>query len=155
MLEAIHSGGQTGADQGGLAAGVTLGLRTGGIAPRGWRTEDGPDLRLQNLGLEEDSDAGYHVRTVRNVEETDGTFWFGNPNSPGGKLTLKTANWVGRPVFVIAWESGEATPYTRINEFRAWLKANEIVTLNVAGNRESKNPGISYAVRDFLVTALK
>lgn len=41
-LRWIISGGQTGADQGGLDAGKALGLKTGGLMPKGWRTEAGP-----------------------------------------------------------------------------------------------------------------
>ena len=36
----IVSGGQTGADRGGLLAAMDLGLDWGGWAPKGWRSED-------------------------------------------------------------------------------------------------------------------
>jgi hypothetical protein len=39
MLERVISGGQTGADQGGLRAARACGIPTGGWAPRGWLTE--------------------------------------------------------------------------------------------------------------------
>ena len=42
FLTKIISGGQTGADYGALLAAHALGLETGGWAPKGWRTEDGP-----------------------------------------------------------------------------------------------------------------
>jgi hypothetical protein len=42
MLELVISGGQTGADQGGLRATRACGIPTGGWAPRGWLTEAGP-----------------------------------------------------------------------------------------------------------------
>ena len=42
MLECIISGGQTGADQGGLLAARKSGIQTGGWCPLGWRTELGP-----------------------------------------------------------------------------------------------------------------
>lgn len=41
-LRKIISGGQTGADQGGLRAGRLLHLETGGTAPHNWMTEQGP-----------------------------------------------------------------------------------------------------------------
>ena len=41
----IISGGQTGADQGGLRAGAALGLDTGGWIPFGFRTDTGADCR--------------------------------------------------------------------------------------------------------------
>lgn len=42
MVTKITSGGQTGADQGGLRAGKALGLHTGSWMPRGFITLDGP-----------------------------------------------------------------------------------------------------------------
>jgi Circularly permutated YpsA SLOG family len=41
MVERVISGGQTGADQAGLAAAKLLGIPTGGCMRRGWLTEDG------------------------------------------------------------------------------------------------------------------
>jgi hypothetical protein len=34
---------------------------------------------------------------------------------------------------------------------RAWLQANRVAVLNIAGPRESKRPGIYQRARDFLV----
>lgn len=48
MLERIVSGGQTGADQAALRAARAAGLPTGGWAPRGWLTEEGPAPWLAN-----------------------------------------------------------------------------------------------------------
>jgi hypothetical protein len=155
MIQAIHSGGQTGADQGGLAAAVSLGLRTGGWVPRGWRTEDGPAPWLAELGLREHHAQGYPQRTQLNARGTDGTFWFGNPHSPGGKLTLRTARSAGKPVFLVEWRSGWPFPdYGDVSDFRAWLAAHNIEVLNVAGNRESSQPGIRDMTRHFLAEAL-
>lgn len=41
MIELVLSGGQTGADLGGLRAARACGIPTGGWAPRGWLTEVG------------------------------------------------------------------------------------------------------------------
>jgi hypothetical protein len=38
--------------------------------------------------------------------------------------------------------------------FRAWLREHRVTVLNVAGNRESKSPGIYAAVKRFLIRAL-
>ncbi|KKL28978.1 hypothetical protein LCGC14_2369790, partial [marine sediment metagenome] len=74
----VISGGQTGADQGGLEAGKELGLETGGTAPLGWKTEDGPQPELlKGFGLRECTQPGYPVRTRRNVLTSDGTVIFG------------------------------------------------------------------------------
>ena len=54
MVRKIISGGQTGADQAGLAVAKRLGIPTGGFVPKGFLTEAGPrpDLAAE-YGLEE------------------------------------------------------------------------------------------------------
>ena len=75
----IISGGQTGADRGGLDAAMDLGIEHGGWCPKGRRAEDGriPD----RYTLEETTSTDYTVRTEKNVEWADGTvvFTFGAP----------------------------------------------------------------------------
>ena len=39
-------------------------------------------------------------------------------------------------------------------EFRAWVRTHGIEVLNVAGNRESKSPGIHDTVKTFLLRVL-
>ena len=51
MIGKIISGGQTGVDQAALRAAKACGIPTGGWAPKGWRTEDGPAPWLADLGL--------------------------------------------------------------------------------------------------------
>jgi hypothetical protein len=53
MIERVISGGQTGADQGGLRAPRACAIPTGGWAPRGWLTEAGPAPCLEESGLVE------------------------------------------------------------------------------------------------------
>jgi hypothetical protein len=43
----------------------------------------------------------------------------------------------------------------RIEFFQFWLNNAKITILNVAGNRESKNPGIQVATKNFLIAALQ
>ncbi len=154
-MKKLVSGGQTGGDQAGLVAGVTLGLETGGWAPRGWRTQDGPAPWLSRFGLKEHPVWGYPPRTRENVKDSDGTFWFGNPGSPGGRLTLRTCAELQKPSYVVIWPSAAVPLDKEISSFRAWLHVNNIQTLNVAGNRENTNPGITDACVTFLVKALK
>ena len=151
-IRKIISGGQTGADQGGLAAGVELGLATGGWAPRGWRTQDGPAPWLAKFGVHEHYSAEYPPRTRQNVLESDGTLWVGNPDSPGGKLTLRTCKAAGKSKF----ELRLVAPLQdhSVEDFRAWVQRFDVRVLNVAGNRESSSPGIGVFTRDFLLRAL-
>ena len=147
MLKKIISGGQTGADQGGLEAGRKLGLETGGTAPKGWKTERGPKpILLSEYGLVEAGAPGYPFRTEMNVANSDGTVIFGVTSSPGTLLTLNLSNKLKKPCLL--------NPSER-PDFLDWISTNKIKILNVAGNRESKNPGIQERVKNWLIAALK
>ena len=63
-----------------------------------------------------------------------------------------------RPWTYIPWPPGEKHAHSwRYNypRFKQWTIDHKITTLNVAGNRESTNPGIEQFVYEFLFTALK
>jgi len=152
-VEKIISGGQTGADQGGLGAGVTLGLKTGGWAPKGWRTEDGPAPWLAELGLRAHASRSYPPRTKLNVVHSDGTLIIGNPSSPGSRLTARLCKEEHRPVYTLV-ATGRSDVSRHVRAFRKWILSHDLQVLNVAGNRESSNPGITQATHDFLVEAL-
>jgi hypothetical protein len=145
MLKKIISGGQTGADRGGLEAGKKLGLRTGGIAPRGYRTESGPDPSLKNLGVAEHRSANFRPRTIRNIEDSDGTVWFGLTDTPGALATLQAAIALDKPLLL--------NPLPGV--LREWIAKNSIGVLNVAGNRESLHPGLQQEVEAYLLSELK
>ncbi|HEY5122242.1 MAG TPA: putative molybdenum carrier protein, partial [Ignavibacteria bacterium] len=132
MIKKIISGGQTGADRGGLEGARALGIETGGYCPKGYLTENGLDLTLKDFGLIEINSKDYRERTIKNIEISDGTVIFDNVNekgklkSPGSVLTLNTAIKISKPVVV---NPDELT-------FKTWLIENNIHVLNVAGNRE-------------------
>lgn len=150
MLAKVISGGQTGADQGALRAAKAAGIPTGGFAPLGWLTEDGPAPWLDDgFGLCELQWGGYPERTRENVREATGLVWFGNPYSPGGKLTLSCCHDRGVPYFVVLdW----STPRDVADWIHGHLIEGETgpVVLMVAGNRESKSPGIGARVEKFM-----
>lgn len=141
----IISGGQTGADMGGLLAGRELGIETGGTAPKGWRTEDGPNILLHCFGLVQAPTNGYQYRTLMNIKNSDGTVIFSqNQKSAGTVLTITKAEDLGKPY----------TVNPGIIFFFKWLLEHNIQVLNVAGNRESVSPGIETKVKDYLILAL-
>lgn len=145
----VISGGQTGGDQGGLKAAVLHHLQTGGWAPRGWWTDVGPDRSLGiRYGLKEHEEWGYPGRTAANVEDSDGTLFFGNDLSPGGRLTRKLAVTSGKPFYHQPFR--HSIDLEEIRQVRRWLVDNRIRTLNVAGNRESSYPGIALGTCAFL-----
>jgi hypothetical protein len=129
MIEKIISGGQTGIDTLGLRVGRALGLKTGGTAPKGWKTENGPTPELAEYGLVESWSDDYPPRTEDNVRDADATILLGDGDTPGSVCTLKAIKKHRRPHIV------NPTP----EEFIAFLiKHPKIKILNVAGNRGSK-----------------
>lgn len=143
----IISGGQTGADQGALFAAKALGIRTGGYAPRGWKTESGPSPWLADYGLVEHKSDNYMSRTRENVKLADATVIFGRP-SAGSSRTQDVCQEHSKPaLWVTANRPGEMV------RFRLWLARYKPKALNVAGNRESVTPGIGALVQEFLVKA--
>lgn len=139
----ILAGGQTGADQGALAAARFLGIPTGGTAPKGWKTEDGPAPWLADYGLVESTFVAYSLRTAANVHGSDATVIFSNLNTPGSSLTLRLCEQEGKPC------THDPDPAS----LREWCETNNTRSLNVAGNRESVNPGIGERVRAVLIEA--
>jgi hypothetical protein len=154
----IISGGQTGADQGGLLAARELGIPSGGTAPKEWQTETGSDEQLlRSFGLSECSEPGYDARTRKNVLDADGTLLLGSFASGGSALTAQFAGEAGKPFFHVPFPhaAAEKDLKIRIAEFREWLAHFHIHVLNVAGNRESQNPGLQKFTTQFLVSALR
>jgi hypothetical protein len=142
----VISGGQTGADVGGLEGARRAGVKTGGYAPSGYKTEKGTNLELSStFGLKEHPAENYKFRTEANVVASDGTVIFGNASSPGSYQTLNFAKKHQKPFIV--------NP-TAV-ELRKFMEDNGIRVLNVAGNRESKNVGIQESVARIVEDALK
>lgn len=148
----IISGGQTGADRGGLLAAHDLGLQRGGMAPLGWRAEDGQIPAWFRAGMTQSASAGYPVRTRANVEASGGTLIlsFGPLAAESGSmLTAKIARRLGKPHrhIILDVDSPRVIGPTALQFAQRWLNENRIVTLNVAGPREGREPGIQAATR--------
>lgn len=140
-LRKIISGGQTGVDQGALHGAQLAGVATGGIAARGWTTEDGSaEELLRGFNLRECSTPGYRDRTRQNVLQSDATLLIGNAGSPGSRLTEELCDKFGKPHMLYPWPSHVPM---QLECVALWVGQQEIRVLNVAGNRESRNPGIS------------
>ena len=140
----VVSGGQTGVDRAALDAAMALGLCCGGWCPLGRRAEDG--ALDQRYPLREASTADYAQRTLLNVCDSDGTLILYRRELTGGTLlTRQYALARNKPHFLVDMaETSEIGPVLR------WIQANDIQTLNVAGPRESKEPGIYHQARRLL-----
>lgn len=86
-----------------------------------------------------------------NAKIGDGTIRFaGDFSSPGEICTLKAIQYYSKPWFDVDVNNPPPT-----SEVVAWIKDNNIGVLNVAGNRESKSPGVGAFVKDYMVKVLK
>lgn len=150
-LVKVISGGQTGADQGALVAAKAFGLLTGGWAPYGWRTQDGPNLLLKSFGLKEHVDPDYGGRTEANVKEADFTLGIAiNPSSPGMTLTKSLCKKHDKPYFCIhilpAYTSDDqlAELELQLGEAVRSIALMQPRVLNVAGNRNPEGSTIMF-----------
>ena len=153
MLRKIISGGQTGADRAGLDFAIEAGLEHGGSVPRGRIAEDG--IISQKYRVTELSSESYEVRTRQNVRDSDGTVVFTlAPIATGGtKLTIDYATEIGKPLLRIYPEEGQNDPDVitkAVDQLRHFIQSNNIEILNVAGSRESIEPGIYAFTLDVL-----
>jgi hypothetical protein len=133
-LRLIISGGQAGADQGGLAAAKVFNVATGGYCPDQFKTVHGPNPALGlNFGL---IPAGtYQRRTELNVKLADATFRFAsNLNSPGEVLTLACINKFAKPYRDVQLPC--ADPLATSKQLADFIEKNQVWTLNVAGNAD-------------------
>lgn len=146
MLTKVISGGQTGVDRAALDAAIACGIPVGGYCPKGRRAEDGriPD----KYPLVETLSSGYQERTRRNILESDATLVFtGDTMTPGTALTIDTVEKSNKDFFTVYFRAIHDD--LAANNLISWLDG--IKTLNVAGPRESKQPGIYKNVYEFLV----
>jgi len=140
----VVSGGQTGVDRAALDVAIELGFEHGGWCPRGRLAEDVPiPPRYQ---LRETASSEYPVRTEQNVLDSDATLILCRGRPEGGtELTLRMASRHGKPCLVVDLDDPLPLP-----EIRQWLAEHQVSTINVAGPRESQNPGIGRSAADLL-----
>lgn len=152
MITKLISGGQTGADIAALDVALRHGFPHGGWCPKGRRSLDGP-IPARYMLTETPSES-YLQRTEWNVRDNDVTVVFTlAAEVTGGSLrTIEFAKKHGKPCLHIAKAGGfYESPAMILQRF---VQGEEIKTLNVAGSRESKEPGIHEWVMQVLEDAL-
>lgn len=141
-------------DRAALDAAKKNSVNTGGFAPKFYRTENGSDYTLATFGLIEDGHWDYKSRTEKNILFSGATLIIAtNTESAGTKLTLSLCRTHAKPYLVI--DVNKMKVDTAVMEIKDWLKElnMDVLVLNVAGNRESKSPGIysvTFAILDKL-----
>jgi hypothetical protein len=144
MFSKVVSGGQTGVDRAALDVSLERGLPCGGWCPQGRKAEDGPiDPRYP---LIETQLPDYPQRTEWNVRDADGTLVLTRGRRKGGTtLTIAVAKRLGKPFLVVNLDKELG-----VEKVRAWADSHRVHVLNVAGPRESENPGIYEQALQFL-----
>ena len=147
MTKKIISGGQTGADRGGLDAAIKLKMPYGGWCPKGRKAEDGI-IPVKYKKLQEASSTFYTVRTEKNVMDSDATlvFCYSIPDSYGTSATISYCKKHKKPWFDIFTEIGMFIDDDEGYKYMASL-IKSFDTLNIAGTRESLMPGIQKTVK--------
>jgi len=130
MLKKVISGGQRGVDQAALFAASKLEIETGGWAPKGYMTLDGPKSGLAKMGLVEHTASHYPPRTYANVKDSDGTIRLAYDFTTAGELcTLKAIKKYNRPYYDIDLNDPDF-----IFDVTNWIQKNNIEIINIAGN---------------------
>jgi len=146
MVLKIISGGQTGADQGGLYGARDAGIPTGGFAPYSFCTEKGHAPWLNTKFGLVDSEVGYKERTKLNVEAADATLWFGSCSGSAGYWATRNAALKAGKRFVEVKDMSARDLSTLLERYNI---------VNIAGNRESHNMGLCRLTRERIRSALE
>jgi len=138
-LEKFISGGQTGADRAALDVAIRHGFPHGGWCPKGRSAEDG---RIGGqYRLFETPSANYLQRTEWNVRDTEGTIVLGlSKDATGG--SLRTINFARKHKKLCLRISPFSAGYQPALALQRFVAEHGIKHLNIAGSRESKEPGV-------------
>lgn len=148
-INRVISGGQTGVDRAALDCAIAHGISHGGWCPAGRLAEDGAISARYELNETKETD--YHARTRQNVMDADGTLILApQPLTGGTSLTAAIAGELKKPYLVV--DPADDSGMTAVLD---WLENQAIATLNVAGPRASKQPGIYAQAYRFLDNLLK
>jgi len=137
----VVTGGQTGVDRAALDTALELLLPVRGWCPKGRLAEDGTIPAL--YPMQETPSTDVALRTEWNIRDSDGTLILSYGSLQGGTLlTAQLADQYKRPSLVL-----DALAFSQkdVIRFRRWMQTNRIRILNIAGPRESANPGVIYS----------
>lgn len=150
LCQTIQSGGQTGVDRAALDFAIAHGYMHAGWAPSGRCAEDGSiPLRYQ---LQELPEGGYRQRNRLNVQDSDATLILNMGELTGGTLATRSfAQEMDKPHLLLQLD--ERSLQESATRLQTWMRQHFIQTLNVAGPRESKCPGIYSLALQFLNSA--
>ena len=141
----VISGGQTGAERGGLFAAIGVIVEHGGWCPRGRLAEDGAIPSMYKL--KETDSTGYEESTLKNIEEADATIIFIYNTLPCELEAISGyAKKNSKPCLLIDLQNRDRSEI--VSQIGKWVKPlkGKSITINVAGQKESSAPGIENKV---------
>ena len=143
-LTKIISGGQTGVDRAALDAALAADFPCGGWCPADRNAEDGPIPERYPMSLF--TEGGYRLRTLKNVQLSDGTaILFSQFLSGGTKLARDMCIREKKPFIVL--DATQISVERAVKAVVRFIGENEIQTMNVAGPRASGWPaGYEFAL---------
>lgn len=101
--------------------------------------------------LQESTSTDYAVRTRLNVSDSDGTLILKAGRLEGGTaLTVQTARSLNKPILIIDLDKPPQP-----GQVGGWVDTHNIRVMNIAGPRESKQPGIYDKAFAFIEYLLK
>lgn len=150
FVRKLISGGQTGADRAALDFALSRGIPHGGWCPHSRLGEDGSIHTRYNLT--ETPSSGYLQRTEWNVRDSDATVIFSSSAIiTGGTLrTAECAEKLRKPCLKL---HRDGSPAQDAAQLLAFIQANNVKVLNVAGPSASKDPQIAEFVHATLEVA--
>jgi len=151
VVARVVTGGQSGVDRAATDVAIAHGVPYGGWVPIGGWAEDlevPPGLLATYPEFEVTTTTDPADRTARNVGGADATLVLvlSDAPSPGTVLTQRCAEALVVPWAIV--DLASPTCEARLGELLASLAPRS--TLNVAGPRESEQPGVYDAARSFL-----
>ena len=148
----IVSGGQTGVDRAALDVAIEQGVPYAGWCPQGRAAEDG-SIPARYL-LSETPSTEYAQRTQWNIRDSDATVVFSvDPKVRGGTaLTINVARRLAKPCLHLAQSRHPADE--AVARLGAFLQANRVARLNVAGPRASMEPDAAHYAKTVLIALL-
>lgn len=149
MIIKLVAGGQTGVDRGALNAALAAGVPCGGWCPKGRLAEDGKISECYPLC--ETPTSLYEERTEWNARDSDGTLILTRHGTlrGGTNYTYEMADRYDRACLVLDPAAPE-----NLKAAQSWLSDQSVKTLNVAGPRESEEPGIQGLAQAFVAMLL-
>ena len=133
-LTKIVSGGQTGVDRGALDAALAVNFPCGGWCTADRRAEDG--VIPEKYALTALAVSGYRARTLKNVQDSDGTLILFSGALSGGTLLMRDLCLREKKPFMVL-DAKQISISRAADAIERFIEENEIQVLNVAGPRAS------------------